>query len=185
MGPLADYLLDQGDARGEEAARLNRNAADNLPAFWRLFGLEQRYADYLKKFSRTRRMKRDARKARKMPDPIRVAAGLPLGPQAAYFVGGLGYAGQDRDESVVDGNLPPKDQPGLWCKWAPTEDRSAIAWDGGEKFYDYIPWLRYLMKHFLAPWGYLLNGTVTWQGEREEDQGTIRVSNNAIGVSRY
>jgi hypothetical protein len=80
----------------------------------------------------------------------RQAAGLPLGREAAYFIGGGGFMGQDRDDSVLDYNVPPKDQPGLWCQW-PTEDRTAIAWNGGEKFYCYVPWLRYLLEHFPAP----------------------------------
>lgn len=62
---------------------------------------------YLEAFASTRRMKRDVAKAAKLPDPIRRAAGLPLGYDGAYFVGGTGLKGQDTDDSVIDGNEPP------------------------------------------------------------------------------
>ena len=55
-----------------------------------------------------------------------------------------------------------------------------IQWSGAEKFYDYVEWLQYLIDNFLKPWGYVLNGEVNWQGEREEDIGTILVASNLI-----
>lgn len=42
-----------------------------------------------------------------MPDPIRIAAGLPIGLEGAYFVGNDSFKGQTDDESVIDGNSPP------------------------------------------------------------------------------
>jgi hypothetical protein len=56
-------------------------------------------------------------------------------------------------------------------------------WNGAEKFYYYVKWLEYLIEHFLAPWGYVLNGTVTWQGEEGEDQGTITLADNDVTVA--
>jgi hypothetical protein len=141
------------------------------------------HARFLYTFSRTRRMRRDVAKAGIMPDAVRLSVGLPLGPEAAYFVGGEGFHGQDRDESVLDYNDPPSGQPGLWCKWAPTEDGRAIAWNGAEKFYDYVAWLEYLIRHFLRPWGYVLTGTVDWVGEADDDRGTIRVTSNVVEVT--
>lgn len=76
---------------------------------------------------------------------------------------------------------PSKDVPGLWCQWVPTIDRMGIEWDGGEKFYNYVEWIEYLIQHFLAPSGYVVNGTVSWKGERwPDDVGTIVVSNNNV-----
>jgi hypothetical protein len=68
----------------------------------------------------------------------------------------------------------------LWCKWAPSEDHTAILWDEGEKFYDYIEWLEYLIQHFLVPWGYVVNGEVHWVGEDDLDRGTITVRHNVV-----
>jgi hypothetical protein len=53
-------------------------------------------------------------------------------------------------------------------------------WDGNEKFYHYAEWLEYLIGHFLAPWGYTLNGTVKWVGEDPADSGVIEVENNRV-----
>jgi hypothetical protein len=142
--------------------------------------LRAEHAHYLYHFARTRRMRRDAQRTEALPDPVRLDAGLPIGPEAAYFVGGEGFAGQADDDSVVDYNKPPGGQPGLWCHWVPTKDRLAIAWDGGEKFYCYVEWLKYLIEIFLDPWGYSLNGEVTWAGEEYGDTGIIRVVNNVV-----
>ena len=68
---------------------------------------------YLLKFSGTRRMKRNPLIANTLSDPVREAVGLPIGEEGAYFVEGLGFAGQDRDNSVTEGNYPPETQPGL------------------------------------------------------------------------
>jgi hypothetical protein len=182
--PLADWLQDHGDPRGQVLADLVRTPLDSLERFWPLFGLKPAHAAYLLKFSETRRMARDPDRAAKMPDPLREAVGLPLGPQGAYFVGGLGFAGQDEDDSILDGNEPPEGQPGLWCQWVPSEEGTAILWNGMEKFYYYIEWLEYLIEHFLKPWGYRLNGVVTWQGEEEEDRGRIIVVDNVMTVEQ-
>lgn len=135
---------------------------------------------YLTQFAGTRRMKRDPLVANGLPDSVRRAAHLPIGNDGAYFTGGLGFKGQERDISVLDSNLPPDGQPGLWCHWIPSAEGTEIIWDGGDKFYEYIPWLKYLIGHFLNPWGYTLNGQVTWKGEDADDKGVIDVVDNIV-----
>jgi hypothetical protein len=145
--------------------------------------LKPEHAEYLHKFADVRHMKRNAEKAASFDDPVREAVGLPIGDQGAYFVGGFGFKGQDRDDSIEthsDGNWPPESQPGLWCQWIPTEDNTGIEWDGGEKFYEYIDWIKYIIKHFLDPWGYKLNGEVEWRGEDWDDTGSILIKNNIV-----
>ncbi len=144
--------------------------------------LAPEHRTYLIMFASTRRMRRSEFKVRQLEDPVREAVGLPVGPQGCYFVGGGGFAGQDEDASVSDANQPPDDQPGLWCQWVPTEDGAGIEWDGGEKFYSYVEWLEYLIAHFLAPWGYRLNGRVRWRGEEFDDIGTIVVEDNEVST---
>ena len=146
--------------------------------------LEQSHVKYLQAFANSRRMKRDKSICRKMPDPIREAVGLAVGPEGCYFVGGQGFKGQERDKSVVEGNQPPAGQPGLWCKWEPTDDGNQIEWNGAEKFYDYIEWIEYLIKHFLVPGGYVLNGDVMWQGEEIGDVGMIQIVDNIVDIKR-
>ena len=135
---------------------------------------------YLVRFADTRRMMRSASKAASIPDPIREAVGLPIGQDAEYFVGGGGEMGQGDDKSVIDHNSPPSSQPGLWCQWVPTPDGKGISWDGGEKFYHYTTWIKYIIKNFLKPWGYVLNGTVRWQGEESNDRGIIVIIDNVM-----
>jgi hypothetical protein len=142
------------------------------------------HSAYLLKFAETRRVARNQTIASKLPDPIREAAGLPIGKQGAYFVGGSGDFGQGIDASVVNSNGAPPGQPGLWCQWVPTETDDGIEWDGGEKFYNYTEWLEYIIEHFLAPWGYVLNGEVEWFGEDRDDRGMIIVKNNVVTIKR-
>lgn len=150
--------------------------------------LKPEHAAYLKAFSGTRRMVRDGFKTAKRPDPVREAVGLPVGDNGAYFVGEGGECGQGdfpkgdfhgKSVGIVDYNSPPSGQPGLWRQWEPMEDGTALLADG-EKFYAYVPWLEYLIKHFFGPWGYKLNGAVKWQGEESTDCGTIHVRDSVI-----
>lgn len=139
---------------------------------------------YLKAFSETRRMKRDFDKAAVLTDDVRIDADVRLGPDARNFTGGVGDFGQGDDPSVVEHNTPPEGQPGLWCQWVPTEDGSAIEWDGNEKFYSYVPWLQYIIDEFLSPWGVRLDGHVEWQGEDREDMGKIIAKDDKITTQK-
>lgn len=169
--------------------------------------LPQHYA-FLKAFSHIRHMKRDNAKLTNEQDPIRENAALPLGTEGEYFIGlpedisaGFGY-GQDNTKGVIDQNTPAgqltgwqwdenrkliesgQAQPGLWCNWTVEKEDGNffLQWDEGEKFYDYIEWLQYLLNRFIIPWGYTLNGKVNWQGEESGDTGMIIVLNNVIKV---
>jgi hypothetical protein len=144
--------------------------------------LLKEHADYLNSFASTRRMKRDEAIASGLADPVRVAAGLPVGTEGAYFVGGTGSFGQGDDASVLSHNTPPDGQPGLWCQWVPNHDGTAIVWDDGEKFYNYVDWIEYLIENFIAPWGYELNGDVYWFGEDHGDTGVICIEKNVVAV---
>lgn len=138
------------------------------------------HREYLTAFARTDRIKRDEGRADLLPDPIRKAAGLPIGPDGGYYVGEY----LPGDPSVVDMAEAPWGQPSTYCQWVPTEDGTEIRWDEQEKFYEYVEWLEYLIKHFLHRWGYALNGSVSWQGEDEEDKGVIVVTDNEVRIQR-
>jgi hypothetical protein len=138
------------------------------------------HAAYINKFSDTRRMKRDPKKAEALSDPIRLAADLPIGQDGQFFVGGRGFAGQDRDDSILEYNDPPRTQPGLWCQWVVSGSGQFIQWNRGEKFYDYTAWLQYICDNFLKRWGYVLNGQVTWRGEDHGDIGLLEVIDNEV-----
>jgi hypothetical protein len=144
--------------------------------FWTLTpALSLAQTDYLQKFARTRRVKRD-------PDLIQTerrlaTIGLNLGIDAEYFVDV-----EDEDKSIVDGNTPPGSQPSLWCKWRVNDRGDRLEHNGGEKFDGYIEWLDYLVEHFFSPWGVKINGSVRYEGDALLDAGTIEIIDNRIEV---
>jgi len=161
---------------------------------------------YIQDFNNSRRMKRDAAKAALLTDKVREAVGLPIGEDAAYYVGSAedGQMGQKNDNSVLDYNSPAgqlgyddagfsdrwaenkkritdgKCQPSLWCQWTVNDEGTQLEWDGGEKFYYYTEWLKYLIAHFFNVWGVKLNGEIKWTGEDDEDMGKIYVTDSVV-----
>jgi hypothetical protein len=134
-------------------------------------------ANLINGINRTRRMARDLTKL-----------GFSIEESDGYGIDGEFYYppittdfGQEHDESILDYNYPPRTQPGLWCHWYYNEQHQYIAWDDGEKFYEYIEWLEYLIHNILEP-EYVLNGTVKFQGEDEGDRGVIKVIDNVLTV---
>lgn len=88
----------------------------------------------------------------------------------------------EHSPDIINYNEPYGTQPGLWCQWIVLEQ--SLIWDGGEKFYNYREWLEYLIAEFFIPWGYALNGQITFQGEDRDDCGYIRVQNNILDIVR-
>lgn len=118
--------------------------------------------------------------------------------------------GQRRDRDILDYNRPDPTQPGLWLQWAPSEDGTALAWDGGEKFYYSPEWMAYVIDTFLKPgatvsqelldpkpgWFYpeafkeftfdhVLNGTIIAEGEDDDDRWDLVVEDNAVTVDPH
>lgn len=84
------------------------------------------------------------------------------------------------DERHGGNTQPHEGFPGFWCQWRPGYDGKSIEWDGGEKFYDYVEWLEYIIKKFIQPWGLTMNGQVEWRGEDPDDMGLIVVEDNVV-----
>ena len=57
----------------------------------------------------------------------------------------------DGEPNVLDYNWPGPEQPGLWCRWEPTENGRGIRWDRTENFYYGERWMAFLIRTFLAP----------------------------------
>jgi hypothetical protein len=135
--------------------------------------------DYINNFSSTRRMVRDNDKIKELfPNWRELCFNGELGKNGEYFVNDDGDYGQSEDGSIANYNSSGN-QPGLWCQWI-INDNGELEWDGGEKFYNYEEWLNYLIDHFFAPLGYVLNGDIEWQGESHDDFGTIHVVDNVV-----
>ena len=101
-------------------------------------------------------------------------------PLEIYGQQGEYYVGDKEDNSVLDSNNPSSTQPGLWCQWVLSKDGKELMWDGGEKFYNYVEWLEYMIKNFFEPWGIKLDGVITWSGEDRGDIGSIKVVKNKV-----
>lgn len=159
---------------------------------------------YLLRFSEIRHEILDEEMLKGYPDLLREAVGLPIGTNGIYFTGML-----DPENSGVDplGGYPPGGiepfikqdfhqasrqhyaqpaehrkpfwPPSYYCQWVPARHSKTIEWNQTEKFYGYISWLRFLMDHFLTPWGYELSGEVSYKGEQGE-HGRIIVADNEI-----
>lgn len=139
--------------------------------------------NYINNFSNSRRMKRDVEKIKEIyPNWRDFSFNGKLGIDGEYFANPGDDFGQDPDKSIIEFNTPAKTQPGLWCQWIITDDGASLEWDGGEKFYNYIEWLEYLIENFFKPTGNILNGRVSWQGEDEDDNGVITITDNYIDV---
>jgi len=143
--------------------------------------LTKKQTDYIRLFTETRRMKRDTNALNGWFKGDKGLVGRTkdhYGIDGEFFVGGIGFMGQDTDPSVIDSNEPPSTQPGLWCQWI--TDGKTLYWNGSEKFYNYIEWLKYMMENFFIPWGIVLDGKVYWRGEDWIDQGIIELKNNSM-----
>jgi hypothetical protein len=130
--------------------------------------------EYLNRFSTTRRMDREN------------------GPY--YANPGSDGFGQDEEPDILNYNNPADGQPSLWCQWVPTEDGTAIVWDGGEKFYESEEWMTYVVNHFIKPNGHakgqpgfedftfdhVCNGVIYAQGEEMADRYAIVVRDNRV-----
>lgn len=140
--------------------------------------------NYINKFSETRRMMRDNDKIKELfPNWEELCFNGELGEDGEYFVGGDSYLyfGENKDKSIINYN-DAGNQPGLWCRWI-INDNNELVWDEGEKFYNYVEWLEYLIKHFFSPLGYVLEGTVFYDGEDSDDFGKIIVKDNVVKVA--
>lgn len=138
--------------------------------------LRESHLSYLYHFTRMRRIKRDASITASLKDPVRTSVGLPVGIEGEFYAGDSVFY---QAGGILDPNLPPKTQPGLWCDWVPNENGTALLWDGDETFYHHEAWLKYLIANFFTPWGYSLTGNVQWVSI-PFDSGTLSVVENNI-----
>jgi hypothetical protein len=165
--------------------------------------LSQTEADYIRAFNEVRHMRRDVNKLHEVfkgnqGNPFATTIEEIYGREGEYFVG-------NESTGVLDHNEPPgsparmddwsawwdKRQsaikngdslPGLWCQWTVNREGDRLEWDGGEKFYNYVEWLQYLINHFFEKWGVKLNGHINWSGEDRADVGRIVVKDNQIQI---
>lgn len=139
---------------------------------------------YINTFSGTRRMVRNVNRLQELFGEKHGLPEVGYGKEGEFFCMDDGNSGQSFDnDSIIEYNQPPSTQPSLWCQWVLTEDGEYLEWDGGEKFYEYVKWLEYMVENFFKRWDIQLNGKIKWQGEDMDDRGIIVVENNVITVT--
>ncbi|GAB3254007.1 hypothetical protein [Nocardioides dilutus] len=95
--------------------------------------LNQDEIEYLTAFSESRRY-----------DRVDGPYAVPGNPSAENQAGRA-------DVDIDRYNRPGRGQPQLWCQWEPCWTGCCLSFDGREKFYEPVAWLRYLINHFLRP----------------------------------
>lgn len=142
--------------------------------------LRAEHLTYLTQFADSRRMPLDVLQASSVPDPARLAVGLPVGDEGEYCVA---HGQGARSAHVLHHNRPPHTQPSLNCGWSPTPDGQFLEITLEDGFVEFEPWLTYLIARFLGPWGYRLDGEVTFELWEAGVSGRISVVNNSVTVA--
>lgn len=152
--------------------------------------LDEKLFQYLNDFANVRHclLDLDYIKANNPEDIKKYGFNGDAGKQGQYIVKEYNGLGKNHGPYFIDYNKMPDGIPELWCQWIPDRNGGLddpdgydeLVWDGVDKFYNYTEWLEYLISNFIAPSGYVLNGTVKWQGENIDDRGKIVVQNNVI-----
>ena len=163
--------------------------------------------EFINKFSHNRHMTRDPELIKKMdPNWKQHCFNGNLGPNGIYYYPpekipesqvANKFSWDKSDENKMINNMfvqlvdisvtadsPAEGVPGYWCQWVINDD-DELEWDGSEKFYAYDRWMEFLIKHFFAPEGYVLNGAIDFQGEDQYDRGTMYVSDNVVTMDYY
>ena len=142
--------------------------------------ISEKLAKYINAFSDMRHVKRDI-DAYKKNNPDWQSKGFngDAGVDGEFIIDNT-PVNPDTNRAVIDYNTPPGSCPSLWCQWIITEDNAHLKWDGAEKFKQYDKWLEYLIENFIAPSGYVLNGDIEYQGEADDDFGTLSVRDNRV-----
>jgi len=151
------------------------------------YRIHKKHRIYIRKFCASRRMPFIKQAVLSRPDPFREKVCLPLGREGCYYVNNPdsedGDIGASHSLSILDYNRPPFGQPSLHCGWTITKSRLLWTWD--LRTIKHMEWLEYLIYHFFRPWGYVLNGTLSWFNDVADNSGDIVVDNNKIKIILY
>jgi hypothetical protein len=103
----------------------------------------------------------------------------PLPMPAEVVLACYDLEGTDGRESNYEG--PAKGHmPDSYLQWKLTKDRTALKWDGGEKFYEYEAWLQWLVDYVFTPEGITVSGQVEYSGDEVKDTGTLAVVDGQV-----
>ena len=89
----------------------------------------------------------------------------------------------DALDDLHDSRHCEDDYPGIWCHLRIGQDSQSLEWDGSEKTYDFIDWVKYANDKILLPRKYRMNGTMLFQGESILDRGRIDAKDGNVSVT--
>ena len=88
---------------------------------------------------------------------------------------------QKKLQTWWDGNCQDAPIRG-YCQWVLSDNNKTILeWDQNEKFYNYIDWLKEVIK-LLESENIKVSGQVFWSGESMGDMGMIEVIDNKVST---
>ena len=86
---------------------------------------------------------------------------------------------------ILEANNDPDsiqgEHPRSYMQWVPTQSLDHIVYDGNEKFYEYVDWMKWLV-NYLKGIGITADGEIDWSGDQAGDTGTIVVANSEVTV---
>ena len=139
-------------------------------------------AEYLKAFLAVQHGYWPVDYTSKQADPLREAVILPLGADAAFFVGHYSNGLRGRNpfvHSCQGFQVGPGGQPhcGI-CPWHLSEDASQLKPDNKGQTMMPMKWLGWLVTHFLQPWQIEITGKVFLEDPCTSQEGAVIAVNN-------
>jgi hypothetical protein len=107
----------------------------------------------------------------KFSGALKLSRALTL-PEAAFIL-----EANKNPDTIPTGDRPARS----YMQWVPSETLDHIVYDGNEKFYDYVDWMKWLV-NYLKGIGITADGEIDWSGDQAGDTGTIVVANSEVTV---
>ena len=139
--------------------------------------------EFLDKFFQIRHMKRDMTKLKDISENLI----KEYGKDGCFYLKDYNNFNEMYDDKTIININDYGDMPSLYCNLEIIEENGEtfIQWNGSEKSYginEENGWFTWLIDNFFKPNGYVLNGEMTWQGEEDDDTGTIKIKNNVVSL---
>ena len=140
--------------------------------------------EFLDKFFQIRHMKRDMTKLKDISENLI----KECGKDGCFYLKDYDNFNEMYDDKTIININDSGDMPSLYCNLEIVEENgeSFVQWNGSEKTYGVNVengWFTWLIDNFFKPGGYVLNGETTWQGEEDDDTGTIKIENNIVSLN--
>lgn len=133
------------------------------------------YARYLGMFCEVPHWKRNEATCRLIKDPFRDAIGLPPGKYGEFVIGTKKF------DSSVSSKRPYKHHPSEFVPFAvnlDSEFKMTLNMVGSPRPSVLAKWTSYLLEKFIGPWGYNMNGYISW--DDDVTTGYVHVLNNVL-----